>query len=165
MSTQPNVTVRDVAPGDLQAVAGLLAELTYPTPPEVVRTRLAELSAQGGCARVAVADGRVVGLVTMQPTHYLHRPPDARLSSLVVTEAARGQGIGAILVRATEAWGAQHGCARVQLTSGVRRPEAHAFYERMGYDTRSRVFVKELPPASPPSDSADAGDRWAGETG
>ncbi|MDB4948936.1 MAG: GCN5-related N-acetyltransferase [Gemmatimonadetes bacterium] len=165
MTTQPSVTVRDAAPGDMDAIVGLVAELGYPTPAHVVRERLATLAANGGAALVAVADGRAVGLATMQATHYLHRPPDARLSTLVVTESRRGRGIGGVLLQATERWGAEHGCARVQLTSGMRRPEAHAFYERMGYDTRSRVFVKELPAASPSSGSAGAADAWAGETG
>jgi hypothetical protein len=39
-----------------------------------------------------------------------------------------------------------HGCIRVEVTSGDHRPDAHAFYERMGYKSDCRRFIKTKNP-------------------
>ena len=73
----------------------------------------------------------------------------ARLTSLVVAAEVRDQGVGRRLVEAAETWAVQHGCDRIQVSSG-RRPEreaAHAFYTAFGYeDTRSHhvLYAKDL---------------------
>jgi GNAT superfamily N-acetyltransferase len=153
-----DVSIREAGPEDAEAISALVAQFGYPTPPEVVRQRLPAMAEIGGRALVAVVGGRVVGLATMQQTRYLHRPNDARLSSLVVSSDVRGEGIGRRLVEAVERRGAEAGCARLELTSGSTRAGAHAFYEHLGYETQSRRFVKPIggAPALKPQQDAPA---------
>jgi GNAT superfamily N-acetyltransferase len=86
-------------------------------------------------------------MVTVHVTPVLHRPtPVGRLTALVVTERARHGGIGRALVAAAERLLAARGCALVEVTSNRRLTDAHAFYGRLGYDTTSLRFKKDLAP-------------------
>ena len=63
---------------------------------------------------------------------------------LMVDEALRGRGIGAVLVRAAEEALAEQGCHMVEVTSHARRTEAHRFYEQLGYERTSVRLAKTL---------------------
>lgn len=107
--------------------------------------RLALLDAEGRIVLVAELDGAVVGCLTTSVMRVLHRPaPVGRISMMVVDEAVRSRGIGAVLVRAAEEALAGQGCYMVEVTSHVRRTEAHRFYERLGYEKTSVRLAREL---------------------
>ena len=53
----------------------------------------------------------------------------------------RGQGVGAALFTWAVEEARRRGCGLVQLTTDTRRPEAHRFYERLGF-TASHVGFK-----------------------
>jgi ribosomal protein S18 acetylase RimI-like enzyme len=62
----------------------------------------------------------------------------------VRVEAPRG-GIGRALVEEMEKEAARRGCRLIFLTTAVRREEdAHAFYERIGFEETGRRFSKRL---------------------
>ena len=63
---------------------------------------------------------------------------------MLVDETWRSRGIGASLVRAAERALAAQGCYMVEVTSHVRRTEAHRFYERLGYEKTSVRLAREL---------------------
>ena len=52
---------------------------------------------------------------------------------------------GRRLVAEAEEFAWNNGCARIEITSGDHRPDAHAFYEAIGYFQDSRRFVKKRP--------------------
>ena len=131
----------------------LLAELGYPVAEAVVRDNLRRL-AHGAADRVWVAerDAGVLGLVSVHLTPLFHAPGHlGRITSLVVHAPARGQGIGGTLMREAEAFCWAAGCERIELTSGDHRPEAHRFYERLGFQLHSRRFLKHRGMPFPPS--------------
>jgi len=75
----------------------------------------------------------------------LHRPAAVgRISMMVVDESLRNRGIGAALVRAAERSLAERGCYMVEVTSHVRRTEAHRFYENLGHERTSVRLAREL---------------------
>ena len=87
----------------------------------------------------------MIGCLTTSLTQVLHRPaPVGRISMMVVDEKLRNRGIGAVLVAAAEQALAAQGCYMVEVTSHVRRTEAHRFYERIGYQRTSVRLAKEL---------------------
>ncbi|RAP57146.1 ribosomal protein S18-alanine N-acetyltransferase [Oleiagrimonas sp. MCCC 1A03011] len=57
----------------------------------------------------------------------------ARLYSLAIDAAARGQGIGRLLLNAVEQHAGQRGCDRVRLEVRDDNAAARALYERSGY--------------------------------
>ena len=63
---------------------------------------------------------------------------------MVVDEALRSRGIGALMVAAAEQALAGQGCYMIEVTSHVRRTDAHRFYERLGYARTSVRLAKEL---------------------
>ena len=87
---------------------------------------------------------QLVGLMTVHRTRFLHRLPDARITSLVVAASERGRGIGRQLVAAAEAMALEWGCARVEVTSGFPHRDAHGFYEHLGYTHNARRFVRTI---------------------
>jgi GNAT superfamily N-acetyltransferase len=67
------------------------------------------------------------------------------VDALGVEAAYRRQGVGTRLMRAVEAWGREHGAARIVLTTFAAGPTSMPFYQhRMGYQQRSVVFGKDL---------------------
>jgi GNAT superfamily N-acetyltransferase len=110
-----------------------------------VAERMNAMAAEGRVVLVAELGGEVVGCLSTSVVRVLHRPaPVGRISMMVVDEAVRSRGIGAVLVRAAEQALASQGCYMVEVTSHVRRTEAHRFYERLGYERTSVRMAKEL---------------------
>jgi GNAT superfamily N-acetyltransferase len=63
---------------------------------------------------------------------------------MVVDEGVRGRGIGSALVRAAEQALQAKGCYIVEVTSHLRRADAHRFYEKLGYERTSVRLAREL---------------------
>jgi GNAT superfamily N-acetyltransferase len=144
--TAPAITVRDARADDTPALAILITELGYPSEGEVIARRLRVLEDAGDRALVAERGGEVLGLITVHATPVLHRPtPVGRITMLIVTERARGTGVGRALVEAAERVCEERGCGLVELTSNVKRTDAHAFYARLGYAITSVRMMKPAP--------------------
>ncbi|MDQ0576627.1 GNAT family N-acetyltransferase [Agromyces albus] len=130
---------------DSAAIASLLGELGYPTTPSAVAARFVRVasSAQDAAWLALDDDGEPIGFAAGHHTWvYVLDAPVAELTSLVVTEASRGTGAGRALVDAFEAWCAAAGCVRASVASSFRRVDAHAFYERLGYEQLAKKFEK-----------------------
>ena len=144
-ATEAGLVVRAARVEDAPGLATLLGELGYPVSPEVVGQRLEAMLAAHEVVLLASRDGEALGVVTVHVTPVLHRPTYVgRLTALVVTRRARGQGVGRALVDAAERLVAERGCELIEVTSNQRRADAHAFYMRLGYEVTSLRFKKEL---------------------
>lgn len=142
----PEIRLRDATAADVDSLAPLLEQLGYPTEVDTLRQRFARVSASGERVIVAEAGADIVGLMTVHPClHLLHRPrPVARITTLVVRDSARGTGVGRALVGEAERIGRAEGCEMIEVTSNMRRDDAHAFYERLGYDRTSYRFGRKI---------------------
>lgn len=142
--TPEEMQIRQADESDSDVLALLLAELGYPTETSQVRERLIDSNRVGDSVLVAVYNSKVVGMAVLHRTRFLHRPPDGRISTLVVFESYRSCCIGARLVEAAEAVFRESGCGRIEVTSGKQREAAHRFYNREGYIEQPKRFVKPL---------------------
>jgi N-acetylglutamate synthase-like GNAT family acetyltransferase len=140
-----DLTIRDAEPRDAEAIAGLLAQLGYPTEPASVDARLERLQIVGDRAVVAERDGEVVGLAQLHvsPTLEYERPA-AKLAALVVDVSHRGEGVGRALVAAMEAEARARRCELLFVTTAERREDAHEFYRRVGLEETGKRFAKSL---------------------
>jgi GNAT superfamily N-acetyltransferase len=68
----------------------------------------------------------------------------AFLSTMAVREDARRAGVGRALVEAVETQARAWGCETIELTSRNDRHEAHRFWEALGFEARSRKFVRKV---------------------
>ena len=94
---------------------------------------------------VAETGGEVAGLIA---THLVPRieedAPSCRVIGIVVAARHRRSGVATALLAAAEAEARAHGSRRLDLSSGDWRADAHAFYERAGFERRAQAFMKRL---------------------
>jgi GNAT superfamily N-acetyltransferase len=90
----------------------------------------------GGVVLVAALDGEVVGMCQLIVFRHLqaHGGLCAEVESVHVHPEHRGAGVGGALLREVVERARALGCYRVQLTSNTGRPDAHRFYERLGFE-------------------------------
>ncbi|WP_148714491.1 GNAT family N-acetyltransferase [Chitinolyticbacter meiyuanensis] len=128
-------------------MASLLAELGYPQANlahmTTVLTRL-----HGPHDRLLLADSGsgLLGLIAIHLLPQLHAPGLlGKVTGLVVTADARGQGVGRALLDAAARFARSQGAVRIEIISGNHRPEAHAFYQHLGYQrTEQSRFLAQL---------------------
>lgn len=143
-SPEPELSIRAAKRADAVAIAALITALGYDADAADVHRRMVALAKSGQSTLVAM-QGELVGVLTTSMMSVLHRPkPVGRISMLVVAETRRGAGIGRALVAAAEEQLRQAGCGLVEVTSNVKRPRAHAFYRKLGYERTSYRFAKPL---------------------
>ena len=139
-----NVFVRLAVDSDAPGIAALLGELGYPATESETRGRMSALATRPDAAVfVAHWDNAVAGVLSFHIIPLFHAEGNlGRITSLVVTKSARTHGVGKALVQAAEDFGTAHGCVRIEVTTGEHRPEAHRFYEKLGFGPVDRRFVK-----------------------
>ncbi len=141
--------VRRAVRADAPALAPLLDALGYPAAPAAVAARLEALLGSARDAVLVAEEGgggaAMLGVLALHWGAVLHLPaPVARIGTLVVAEEARGRGVGALLVREAAALARAEGCAELELTTGMRRHAAHAFYAAQGLTWTSLRFRRDL---------------------
>ena len=138
--------LRSAMIADADDVARLLTELGYPCEIDEAAERIDAIAANDRQALVlARREGAVCGLVALDFMYYLPLGTiTCRVTALVVTPTAQGLGIGRQLLKEAERRARSGGAARIELTSGAQRTEAHAFYRACGYKDSSVRFVKLL---------------------
>ena len=138
--------LRSAMIADADDVARLLTELGYPCEIDEAAERIDAIAANDRQALVvARVEGIVSGLIALDFMYYL--PLDTttcRITALVVSSSARGQGLGRQLLREAERRARTGGAARLEITSGSQRTDAHAFYKACGYGDGTVRFVKAL---------------------
>ncbi len=166
MREHGDVEVRLAGNADAGELARLLDQLGYSTTQDEVATRLSYwLSDPASRVLVAEQDERSVGALSLRLIPMLEKTGwRCRIETLVVDNAARGTGVGRLLIATAEQHAASYGCLDVEVTSSREREGAHAFYHRLGYADvcgQSARFIKELPPTS--RENQQALDEWLGE--
>jgi ribosomal protein S18 acetylase RimI-like enzyme len=96
---------------------------------------------------VAEADGEVLGYVRLQDKYSFPEGTGVlSINGLAVGPAARGRGIGSILMTAVDDEAARRGARKITLSVHGTNTAARRLYERHGYvveGTRAREFVIE----------------------
>lgn len=138
--------IRRATLSDARELARLFTELGHAATEEDVRARWGAWHAGGNIGLVvAGADGELLGAATLHQSIVLHRAmPIGRISALVIDARHRNKGLGRAIVDAAEQMFRDAGCGTVEVTSNLRRTDAHAFYARLGYELTSARFMKSL---------------------
>lgn len=146
-----NVKVRDGRPDDLDALVGLLKtlfsiEVDFDVDESRQRRGLSMMLDGCGkhrCIKVAEADGRVVGMCSVQ---MLISTAEggwvAMVEDMVVEELNRRTGIGSQLMKAIVHWARAHGATRLQLLADRTNFTALDFYDRMGWHPTRLICLR-----------------------
>jgi len=70
--------------------------------------------------------------------------PFAVIENIVVTRARRREGIGRAMLERALDLSRRAGCYKLSLSTNLKRTEAHAFYERLGFERHGYSFVASL---------------------
>lgn len=142
----PEADLRSASLIDADDVAALISELGYPCDTREAAERIAAILGDDRQALVVARCGGIVcGLVALDFMYYLPLgTTTCRITALVVTSAAQGRGLGRQLLREAERRARAAGAARLELTSGSQRSDAHAFYKACGYSDGTLRFIKRL---------------------
>jgi len=141
------ISIRAMTAGDIPATRELLAQLGYPMAVEEVRRRYDVVIRSESHALIAAEhDGFVIALCHVYARPALDKPPEAVVQALVVDQTRRGDGIGKLMMDAAERWAVERGFNSIVLSSHIARPDAHAFYQAIGYKcaATARLFRKAL---------------------
>lgn len=151
MSTQvcaPSLVIRKCCVDDAGAMTSLMRQLSYPTTLSVMKERLAMLEKdENHCTFVAEVDGKVVGTIALEVVLKKDmKQPLARITSLVVDEQHRKQGLGKRLVAEVE--NQVRRCGSSDLLVGCKADGksagAKTFYQHLGFELRGYRFHKTL---------------------
>ena len=121
---------------------------------------LMEIMATDGYRLLALEDngGTIQALAGIRVSTNLYYGRHVWVDELVTAPDARSLGHGRTLLRHVEELAVSEGCEVVGLSSGLRRVDAHRFYEqRMEYERAAYVFTRQVAPvrdAMPPPDPA-----------
>ena len=142
------VIIRDAQKNDVEELTSLMTDLGYPATLEEFKTRFENISAhQDYRTIVAVIGKAIVGMAGLSKNIFYEMNGNyMRILAFVVKQNSREQGVGKILIKASEDWAREQGLHTVLISSGNRaaRDAAHAFYQKMGYAVKSSGFVKKL---------------------
>ncbi|MCZ2829664.1 GNAT family N-acetyltransferase [Modestobacter sp. VKM Ac-2986] len=146
------VIVRDAQEKDLPAIVALYADDELgstreqpgePLVPEYLRAFAAVTDDPRTRLVVAEVDGVVVGTLQLSfLPHLVRRGGErAQVEAVRVASSQRGSGLGRELLTWAVEQARGRGCVLVQLTTDATRPDAHRFYESLGF-TASHVGMK-----------------------
>jgi len=95
---------------------------------------------------VAQIDGKIVGTFTLAILDNLvHMGSNSGIiESVVVSADYQGQGIGKAMMEYAMDMCRKKKCYKVFLSSGMKRTEAHHFYENLGFKIHGYSFLTEI---------------------
>jgi GNAT superfamily N-acetyltransferase len=137
--------IRKCTAADFDRVSLLLKQLWPSKATDSKRLRLAWDRALASTSQrlvSAVDQGEIVGFCSMSIKNSLWcEGPLAQIDELIVTERARGLGIGAALLDFMRDMAEKFGCARIEADGTFQCEESQGFYEHGGFEQRSLLLT------------------------
>ncbi len=131
---------RTVDKADLPALLPLMAQLGYSHTERSLLDNITAVHNAGGEVFITEADGNVLGCVCAIIDVRLAEGQQGEIVSLVVSEKARGRGLGKGLVSTAEHWLFQH-TDIIRVRANQIRQDAHQFYRSIGYKETKRQTI------------------------
>jgi GNAT superfamily N-acetyltransferase len=130
------VKIRRAKKSDAERIAELCRQLGYPATEAQIAQRLRRIkpASQHAVLVAESSEGRVIGWLHVSVEPLLEVELRAEVNGLVVADAERSRGAGALLLRSAEEWAHRRGCQGMSVRSNVVRERAHQFYLRNGYE-------------------------------
>lgn len=153
-----SVSFRRAVSADLERIVSLIAggqptgvsrEISTSPPSQNYIDAFAAIEANKNNFLVVVElESQIVGTMQLTTLQYLSHVGGSvlQIESIHVASNTRSQGIGAKMMDFALEVGRKEGCHRMQLTTDKRRPDAHRFYERMGFQATHEGMKRVVDP-------------------
>lgn len=142
------LTIRSSRPDDFHDIIKLLRQLwpSLTLDEEAIKVvYMRSLDSDSDVLLSAEHNNEVVGFGAMViKNSFWQSATVGYISTLVVEEELRNQGIGRTLLNEIMDLAKLRGCKKVELDSGFHREQAHAMYEHYGFKKRAYVFSKDV---------------------
>ena len=145
--------IRPATPADLEPMVALIGELftleaDFAANPDAQRSGLRLLFEQPDSHLwVAEQGNAIVGLCTLQTLiSTAEGGPVGFVEDVIVTDSARGQGIGRRLLTTVQEWADANGLKRLQLLADRNNHPAIDFYKALGWEKTQLIGLRRLPP-------------------
>ncbi|MEG6141434.1 aminoalkylphosphonate N-acetyltransferase [Enterobacter kobei] len=143
----PDCQLRPATADDAQSVYALICELKQAEFDHQAfhAGYLANLQDHNMRYQLAELDGEVIGMIGLHMQFHLHHARwIGEIQELVVMPQARGLKVGSQLLVWAEDVARQAGAELTELSTSVKRVDAHRFYLREGYTQSHFRFTKPL---------------------
>lgn len=153
-STKSKIKIRKAELHDVKTLIPLMEQLGYQVVEADLMARIALYQhSLTNCAWVAVQDEEVIGCLAVHIYDLFHSTERyARITTLIVKDTYRRQGIGRRLVKIAERFAKEKDCSTLELSSSLKRTKSgsHLFYKALDYgnegEYETRYFRKFLKP-------------------
>jgi len=142
------VRIRPAKPSDFHEVQALFGQL-WPDKSLNQESQLtvynAMLGSDGYELLCADKDDAIAGFASLSIQHnFWQEGYILYITTMIVDEKHRGQGIGTALINEIKKTARERGCKRIELESAFHRTDAHVFYEKMGFEKRAIFYSMEV---------------------
>ena len=132
-------------PEELAGSFSVMKELRPHLTPESYEELLVAMQPEGYRLFAALEEGQVMALAGVGFHTNLYYGSYLWVYELVTTESSRSRGHGLALMGHLEGLAIERGCDTIALSSGLKRVDAHRFYEdKVGFEKNSYAFTKAL---------------------
>ena len=136
-------TIRTASPADAPALKFLLDQLEHPLSESEVSEKIKNYQKPDYHLLVAEVEDKVVGFVSLHWYDVFYKSESVgRITAFCVDQEIRSKGIGRTLLLTAEDFFREKGCYCIEVSSNIRRPDAHRFYLQNGYIINSKRFIK-----------------------
>lgn len=151
----PEVSIREAQRGDLPRVLELYAQPGFDDGRVIDLARAVAihdrmLSHPDYQLYVAEREGRIVGTFALLVMENLGHQgtPSAIIEDIAVDERAHRQGLGRAMVAHARELARAKGCYKLVLSSNLKREQAHAFYDALGFERHGYSYRVLLTPGT-----------------
>jgi len=128
-----------------QTIWPVMRQLRNTLSEEQCLARVKAAQAEGYRLCAAFHEDRPVGAIGWRIVNDLASGRSLYIDDLVADEAARGIGVGRVLMDFARSEAVRQGCNNLRLNSGFQRKGAHAFYEAIGLPQRGFAYGEAVP--------------------
>ena len=142
-----DMEIRGFRNEDILGVCCLInSELGYDVSCEDLKARILQMQKDKNYVILTAAhEEKVVGFIGLQICLTFEIEGKAmRIIALAVARHSQGQGIGSALIQEAEKYANENNISIISVNSGLKRTEAHRFYEKQSFYKKGYSFCKRI---------------------
>lgn len=133
-----------VTAGEVEACFELISELRPRLSLQEYLTSVKRMASTTGYQIAYLLDGNIKAVAGLRVSEWLHTGRYVEIEDLITRSCERSKGYGGTMFNWIKEYGVSHDCKQIRLVSGIRRVDAHRFYERQGMVFEAKYYSLDL---------------------